>query len=104
MQECKKCLHNNVCKEFASIGLFPNCKASSLIQKCVANKDCDCVYFREEIYGEWLKADCKCLECFVCSKCGETTQHELTEIDNGKPKIVLSRFCPNCGIRMENGK
>lgn len=49
MQECKECIHNNVCTEFAGIGIFPNCKASTLIQKRIAGQDCDCVHFREEL-------------------------------------------------------
>ncbi len=101
MQECGDCIHNKVCTEFAKIGLFPNCKASTLIQKRVAGKECNCEYFRKEMYGKWLKAECKCPECFICNKCGEVSPQKITGIDNGKIEIVFSKFCPNCGTRMD---
>lgn len=101
MQDCKECVHNRVCTEFSRTGLFLTCKVSSLIQKCVENKDCDCEHFRKEIYGKWIKANCKCLDCFSCDKCGETSHQKMTGWDSGKLEIVFSKFCPNCGIRMD---
>ena len=102
MQDCKECVHNEVCTEFSKTGLFPNCKASSLIQKRVTDKGCDCEHFRKEIYGKWLETDCKCFDCFVCNKCGKISHQKITGWDSGKIKIVFSKFCPNCGTRMDS--
>lgn len=101
MQDCKECIHNRVCAEFSRIGLFPNCKASSIIQKRVIDKDCDCEHFRKEIYGKWISYSSKWLDCFMCNKCGVPCPTEKT--DKGC-KDVLSKFCPKCGVRMINGK
>lgn len=101
MQECENCIHNNVCEEFTKIGLFPNCKVSALVQKRVAGKDCDCEYFREEMYGKWLKAECKSPNGYICNKCGKISHQKITGWDSGKIEIFFLKFCPNCGIRMD---
>lgn len=47
--------------------------------------------------GAWVKSEILC-EGYVCSECGGAAWY----YDVGKT-VLKSRFCPNCGARMEGG-
>ena len=58
----------------------------------------------EVVHGRWaaLDDDCEELECeheamrWGCSAC-----HEVVEYDDWTHRSRLTRFCPNCGAKMD---
>lgn len=55
--------------------------------------------------GRWVKKPWKMLGCVlrydtVCSECG----FDAPEFTDGGSNTVLTRFCHNCGAKMENGE
>lgn len=71
------------------------------IKKVIETIQMDC---RENITGEWLDEEYDIGECFAtCSVCGEISQG--TTEDNGWGyDYSFSKYCPNCGAKMQNSK
>lgn len=89
---CEKCIHYDICKIDASsmpddfISYFPY--------------NDDCGYFKsaadmvEIRHGKWANKG----NYAVCTECGERSS---TQYDGVEPIPLMTKFCPNCGAKMD---
>ena len=100
MAECKKCIHEKVCKyhdEKVSLGI----SVKEIGHECVDYVDkADVV---EVKHGKWKVNEDDIYICaseFVCSNCNESfCSSELTD----EQMKEMLKYCPNCGAKMDGG-
>lgn len=95
MAECKDCIHEKVCK-FASVRVSVGTTVREIIHECSDYTPTADV--AEVKHGEWYLLDECSNEGVYCSIC-----HKKVYRKDYANQKVKSKYCPNCGVKMDRG-
>ena len=93
-ENCNMCNNRNLDTFYCSITL----NDVNIDEKA---HDCPLVEIEERKVGEWCKQNDDYFDWYECSECGYGSEGEMqysSEYD------VRTKYCPNCGCRMESGE